>query len=298
LNVTLRINDLRDLDLHRNNGVTNLKESKKIKDAPVWQAGIKDIITPYGMLKLQHMVTQAYGFLVTTLSGKPTTIQSGYIFTRDTDSSKSFVDNIINTVSALIFPIALSLLFPVMLYGLVLEKEEKLVQMMKMNGMKITNYWAVYFLFNFLLCTITNIVFFLLGAFALNTQFFTATSPLLLILVAVGWSISQIGMAAFFQTFLSKSRSANIIGYIVAIWTMMIGSTLSVGVYQAPSEFPGWMQAIPPLAFNRIFYLMLINCSDADCYNYMSEISPEMTHCLLSLYLGGLFLLFLGAYLM
>ncbi len=145
---------------------------------------------------------------------------------------------------------------------------------MKMNGMKITNYWLVYFIFNFLLCIITNIVFFMLGAFVLQTQFFLSTSPLLLIIVAVGWSISMIGMAAFFQTFLSKSRSANIIGYVIAIWTMMIASTLSVGVYQTPSEFPGWLQALPPFAFNRLFYLMLINCSDSDCYNVIGEITP------------------------
>lgn len=144
--------------------------------------------------------------------------------------------------------------------------------MMKMNGMKISNYWLVYFLFNFFLCSITNIVFFLLGAFALKTQFFTSTSPALLLLVAVGWSVSQIGLAAFFQTFLSQSRSANIIGYVIAIWTMMISSTLSVGVYQTPSHFPGWLQALPPCAFNRLFYLMLSNCSDADCYNTIGEI--------------------------
>lgn len=239
-----------------------------------WQNGIKDIISPYGMLRMQDLFTQAYGYIVNQLgTGTPLNYQSGYLFMRDTADTKGFVDNIINTISALIFPIALSLLFPVMLYGLVLEKEERLVQMMKMNGMKISNYWLVYFIFNFILCTITNIVFFLLGAFVLKTQFFISTSPILLILVAVGWSISQIGLAAFFQTFLSKSRSANIIGYVVAIWTMMISSTLSVGVYQTPAHFPAWLQALPPCAFNRLFYLMLSNCSDADCYNTMSEIS-------------------------
>jgi hypothetical protein len=81
-------------------------------------------------------------------------------------------------------------------------------------------------------------------------------------------------LAAFCQTFLNKARSANIIGYIVAIWTMMIASTLNVGSYQVPTQFPGWLQALPPFAFNRLFYLMLINCSDADCYNTLSEISP------------------------
>jgi hypothetical protein len=50
-------------------------------------------------------------------------VQSGWVAMRDTSGGSSFVDSIINTVAALIFPLALSLLFPVMLYGLVLEKE-------------------------------------------------------------------------------------------------------------------------------------------------------------------------------
>ena len=120
LNVSFKINTLRDLSFHRNNGVTNFRETRKIKDAPIWQAGTNDIITPYGFLKLQHLITSAYAYVVGMQAGKPVSIQSGYIFTRATDDSKSFVDSIINTTSALLFPLALSLLFPVMLYGLVL----------------------------------------------------------------------------------------------------------------------------------------------------------------------------------
>ena len=167
-----------------------------------------------------------------------------------------------------------------------------------MNGMKISNYWLVYLIFNFTLCLVTNIVFFALGVLMLQTDFFLKTSPLLLILVVVGWAISQLGLAVFFQTFLSKSRSANIIGYVIAIWTMMIASTLSVGVYQYPSQFPAWLQAIPPMAFNRLFYLMLIQCSDVTCYEDIGLISPEMKNCLVSLYVGGVVLFLLGAYLM
>jgi hypothetical protein len=54
-------------------------------------------------------------------------------------------------------------------------------------------------------------------------------------IVMLGWSLSMVGMAAFFQTFLSSSRSANIIGYLISIWTSMIGGTLNLGVYQYPS---------------------------------------------------------------
>ena len=146
--------------------------------------------------------------------------------------------------------------------------------MMKMNGMKISNYWLVYFIYNFALTLTTNFIFFMVGAFVLKTNFFTKTSPILLILVTMGWSLSQIGLASFLQTLLSKARSANIIGYIIAIWTMMIGSTFNIGVYQVPNEYPLWLQLIPPFSFNRLFYLMLMNCSDADCYNSMDEIIP------------------------
>lgn len=106
---------------------------------------------------------------------------------------------------------------------------------MKMNGMKISSYWFIYVLFNFLFALLTNVIFFLLGAFVLKTNFFTETSALLLAVVALGWILSQIGLAAFLQTLLDKARSANIVGYIFAIWTMMISSTLSVGVYQIPN---------------------------------------------------------------
>ena len=107
--------------MHRNNGVSNIIESHKLLDSANWQGGIKDIITPYGMLRLQDLVTQAYARIVSKMAtGFGLEYRSGFMFTRAAADSKGFVDNIINTISALIFPIALSLLFPVMLYGLVL----------------------------------------------------------------------------------------------------------------------------------------------------------------------------------
>lgn len=104
-------------------------------------------------------------------------------------------------------------------------------------------------------------------------HFFTKTSTALLFVVAFGWSLSQIGMAAFFQTFLNKSRSANIIGYLVSIWTTMIGATLNMGVYQYPSEFPIGLQMFPPFAFVRLFYNMMMECTNGDCFFDIQHIS-------------------------
>jgi hypothetical protein len=43
---------------------------------------------------------------------------------------------------------------------------------------------------------------------------------------------------------------------------------------------------------------MLMECSDGNCYETMGQITPEMRNCILGLYLGGLILFLLGAYLL
>jgi hypothetical protein len=168
---------------------------------------------------------------------------------------------------------------------------------MKMNGLKITNYWLTFFVFNLLLCVITNLIFYLVGIIILDTSFFTKTSKLLLFIVSFGWSLAQIGMAAFFQTFLSKSRSANIIGYLFSIWTTMIGATLNLGSYQYPAELPIGLQIIPPFAFVRSFYLMMMECSKGDCFYDMGLLTTEIKQCISFLYLGFVIFFLLGIYL-
>lgn len=169
--------------------------------------------------------------------------------------------------------------------------------MMKMNGLKITNYWITFFVFNLLLCVITNLIFYLFGILILDTSFFIKTSKLLLFIVSFGWSLAQIGMAAFFQTFLSKSRSANIIGYLFSIWTTMIGATLNLGSYQYPAELPIGLQIIPPFAFVRSFYLMMMECSKGDCFYDMGLLTTEIKQCISFLYLGFVIFFLLGIYL-
>jgi hypothetical protein len=62
---------------------------------------------------------------------------------QSTSDSDSFINGIINLAGASLYPLSLSLLLPVFMYSIVLEKEERLIEMMKMNGMKIINYWTV-----------------------------------------------------------------------------------------------------------------------------------------------------------
>ena len=43
---------------------------------------------------------------------------------------------------------------------------------------------------------------------------------------------------------------------------------------------------------------MLNNCSDAGCFQTFSSITPEMSNCITTLYVGAIFFFLLGAYLL
>lgn len=103
-----------------------------------------------------------------------------------------------------------------------------------MNGLGITTYWFVNFLFNFAISILTNLTFFLYGHYALDNSFFMDTSVYLIWTIMLGWILCQIGMSMFLQVFISNSRAANIIGYLLTIWTNLIGATLSAALFQYP----------------------------------------------------------------
>lgn len=55
--------------------------------------------------------------------------------------------------------------FPVFLFNVVFEKEKKLVDIMKINGVKMSNYWIVTFFFQYLFYMVILLVYYLNGKF-------------------------------------------------------------------------------------------------------------------------------------
>ena len=94
----------------------------------------------------------------------------------------SFIMTLINLAGSGLYPLSLSLLLPVFMYAIVLEKEEKLLEMMKMNGLRMRYYWGVNFLFDFLLYFVTAFIFLIFGGLIMKINFFTSTSLGLLVL--------------------------------------------------------------------------------------------------------------------
>lgn len=166
-----------------------------------------------------------------------------------------------------------------------------------MNGLGIMTYWTVNFSFNFIISLLTYAVFYAFGYFVMANSLFLNTSFVLFWIVLIGWIICQIGISMFVQVFISNSRAANIIGYLMTIWTNLIGATLSVALYQYPVEMPFAISLWPTIAFNRIFYLMFINCSSDHCYSSIYGLPDEMLRCIGIIYVSALIFILVGIYL-
>jgi len=70
--------------------------------------------------------------------------------------------------------------------------------MMKMNGMKMSDYWIMTFFFNALMTTLTFGIFAFVAIYVIELTFFTQTNKYLLLIVFMGWGLCQISLAVFF----------------------------------------------------------------------------------------------------
>ena len=154
-----------------------------------------------GALTVADLMNQAYMreiFNETTVVGGV----SFFPFLTDVENS---VKRIISIICTLVLPICMSMGLPVFIYQIVLEKEMKLIENMKINGMNMSNYWLVNYLFDLAFYIATALLFLVFGMKIFNTQVFTETDTLILVVTLLGWGLAQISMAFLISVFLSKS---------------------------------------------------------------------------------------------
>ena len=99
--------------------------------------------------------------------------------------------------------------FPIILFNLVMEKEEKIKSLLEINGLKNTAYWLVYVFYYFLILSISTMIFLLFGLIFVDQIFFNETSFWMLFILVTGWNLAQIGFALFISTFIKVSRTSS-----------------------------------------------------------------------------------------
>eukprot|EP01117_Protostelium_nocturnum_P007430 TRINITY_DN2658_c0_g1_i1.p1 TRINITY_DN2658_c0_g1~~TRINITY_DN2658_c0_g1_i1.p1 ORF type:complete len:1127 (+),score=257.54 TRINITY_DN2658_c0_g1_i1:1736-5116(+) len=213
---------------------------------------------------------------------------------------------LVELAGAVLYPIALSLQLPIYIYLLVMEKGAT-KEFIKSHGIKTSYYIFSHFLFNFILFTIVVTSFWLWGV-GIELRIFTQTHPVLLIVLFLGWANSMIAMAFFLSTFIDTTRSATVVGYVVALIGSLIGILFCAGIYGndipfTPNlSFPTAYLILPQFAFIRAIYLMSYRCnSQTLCYGMFHSFSDifntELGRCLLFLFVDAIIYMVVAIYL-
>jgi uncharacterized membrane protein len=119
-----------------------------------------------------------------------TTVIAGVSFFPFLTDVETTVQRILSLICILVLPICMSMGLPVFLYQIVLEKETKLIENMKINGMKMSNYWFVNYVFDLGFYLITTFLFLLFGIKIFTLQIFAETDTMILIVTLVGWGLA------------------------------------------------------------------------------------------------------------
>ena len=110
-----------------------------------------------------------------------TWILSGYQYMPMGRQEDSYMMRMVNLFGGSIFPLSLCMLLPLFLHNVVLEKEQRLIEIMKMNGLRMSNYWIATLLSNLAVYIFTVVVFVFFGAFILRLRLFMQTNVLILV---------------------------------------------------------------------------------------------------------------------
>ncbi len=284
----LQINDLKYWQYHRYNGITKIGLFDK-EDSYTY----KILRTIEGALVVSDLVNQAYMrelFNDTTVIGGV----NFYPFKADFNNQ---IQKGLSLVAFMVFPLCMSMGLPVFLYQIVLEKETRLIENMKINGMKMSNYWKINYLFNLAFYMMTALIFLFFGMGVFDLQVFTDTNFFVLLTTLFGWGLAQISMAFFISVFVSRSQTASIVGYTVAVWFTTIASVFNITIYSAPNEMDSFLYAIPTFTFSRLIYWISCKCGNEHCLKGFYEFNSEMKWCFTMLYLTAALYLVLALYL-
>jgi hypothetical protein len=180
-----------------------------------------------------------------------------------------------------LFPIALSLQLPIYIYILVLEKFEKLREMMLSHGMRNWQYHLTNYVFFYLLYALV-VIFFWIAGLIFKMRFFTYTHWSTLLVFFVGWGFSLVSLAHFLSSLLNSPRATTVVGYGVALMGSLISLIVAFGIY-GPVPFysvgglmPQWLYIWPQMSFVRGIYLLNQSCAQKGiCYNAIWSLSSS-----------------------
>ena len=287
----MQIHDLRLPFYHRGNAITLFYIYNGQKGAEKYERYPSALL---GMLWGMGLFNKAY---INKLFPNITIISGLQLMPIALEDNEENIQRIINVVGTIFYPMSISLLMPLFMYNIVIEKERQLIEIMRINGLKMRNYWISYFIFNYILYLITIIFFIIFGTYVFGLNLFKDSSFLLISLTVLIWGFAQIGLAYFFQAFLSNGRTTSIIGYMIALWLTLTCACLNLALFVIPTEAPYILNILPTFAICRIFFYMASYCGYESCISDFKNVNNELRYALGYMMLGSVIFTILGVYL-
>lgn len=179
----------------------------------------------------------------------------------DRDYNKVILKNMFELLNVIFYPFAIGMALPIILTSLAMEKEEKIQDLLKINGMSIGKYYLSNLLFWFVFLSILELIFFVGGYFMLEDGFFHENSVLEVILFCIGWNLLQLSFSFFLLTFMSSAGGASALGYVLSTVITLYGVNLVTFIYPFPDSVPAVFNLIPQINQVRLIYYFLVRGS-------------------------------------
>lgn len=195
----------------------------------------------------------AEGLLRTSLNNSTASIEPEFV------SFPEFnFENYRISMEDIIFPVLLTLIltttfFPQFTAGLVREREEKLLYMMRISGLKFWPYWCGKYLYFSLVFFIWSTLYILVGYFSSSGVFVNA-NPSLYVALLVVWNHAQNSIAIFLSTIFTKTSLATGFCYFYLLALIIITMIINSNDHDVSS----YLFCIPPVAYGRATTLIMM----------------------------------------
>lgn len=110
-------------------------------------------------------------------------------------------------IGKILYPFGVSFLLPIFTIVLVKEKEDRVLIMMRMNGLKPAIYYISQYITFYILYVVSAAIF-LISGWVARLDMFARTDATVLIVLMIVWGGVQVSMAFFFASMFNKSRNA------------------------------------------------------------------------------------------
>jgi ABC-type multidrug transport system ATPase subunit len=203
---------------------------------------------------VKSFLSDGHGIQMTTLAWpQPTTAAS-------LNPLSTF--SIVDVVGGLFFPFVLFAVMPIVVSMIMYEKENRLREIMKMMGLKLSAYWFVTYILFYCEYALLVGVFWIAGALG-KINFFSLHSSLIMFLIFFTWGHSLIAFSMLLTAFFSKTRTAVAVSFVLIFGFVIFGYMIFQTLQQNESSgdvsevsFYAW-QWLPPFAFMRIIVFVV-----------------------------------------